>query len=474
MRGLNTALGLWATTAIACGGGNASLVIDDDIDGAAHAHAPSPPQLRQASPPAPPSDAAPAPRPDPAAGKPVSLDELLTYADQHAPALVVAIAGRQRAEAERTAASPLFPEEPIVSGAAGRRRGSGDGGEGWDFEVGLDQRVEIAGQRGTRRDAAERTGERVEAEIAGERWRVHQRVHLAFHAALVARERALAATRLREFSERLVEVANKRLTAGDISRLQVRVAEGELAMARERQIADQQQYAAARLVLAETTGWPANNPPAPAGALDAPRDTPAADRLVRTARVRHPQLVQLRAAVGEAEAKRRVAVRETWPDIDLGVSLAREADVGDGEVDIALFRIGIPLPLFRQNRGERARAAAEVRVAEAERDAEAAMLDSRVRRAASAVNAAAARVRAYGSEIVPRFQENLDLLVRAFELGEVDVLNVLVARERFLEVQRAVLDAYGDYYEAVGSLEAEVGVELWPEDRHEHEPEVPR
>jgi outer membrane protein, heavy metal efflux system len=472
MRGLITALGLWATAAFACGGPSASLI--DDIDGAAHAHVPSAPQLLQPSPPAPPADAASSPpRPEPA-GKTVSLGELLTYADQHAPALVVAIAARQRAEAERTAASPLFPEEPTVTGAAGRRRASGSGGEGWDFEVGLDQRVEIAGQRGTRRDAAERTGERVEAEIAGERWRVHQRVHLAFHAALVARERSLAATRLREFSERLLEVANKRLSAGDISRLQVRVAEGELAMARERQIAAQEEYAAARLVLAETTGWPAQSPPAPAGSLDAPRDAPAADRLVRTARVRHPQLVQQRASVREAEARRRVADRDAWPDIDLGVSLAREADVGDGEVDIALFRLGIPLPLFRQNRGERARAAAEVRVAEAERDAEAAMLDSRVRRAASAVNAAAARVRAYGSEIVPRFQENLDLLVRAFELGEVDVLNVLVARERFLEVQRAVLDAYGDYYEAVGSLEAEVGVELWPEDRHEHEPEVPR
>jgi len=49
---------------------------------------------------------------------------------------------------------------------------------------------------------------------------------------------------------------------------------------------------------------------------------------------------------------------------------------------------------------------------------------------------------------------------------------MLVARERFLEVQRAVLDSYGDYFAAVGSLEAEVGAELWPEDRHEHGQEV--
>jgi outer membrane protein, heavy metal efflux system len=185
-------------------------------------------------------------------------------------------------------------------------------------------------------------------------------------------------------------------------------------------------------------------------------------------------LLALRSTVAEAEAASRVADRTAWPDVTLGVTLAREAEVetGAGPVEVALFSLGLPIPLFRQNRGERARAAADVRVARSERDAEAAVLDSRVRRATSAVNAAAARVRAYGAEIVPRFQENLDLLVRAFELGEVDVLNVLVARERFLEVQRAVLDSYADYYEAVGSLEAEVGAELWPEDRHEHDAEV--
>ncbi|HWM86067.1 MAG TPA: TolC family protein, partial [Kofleriaceae bacterium] len=279
-----------------------------------------------------------------------------------------------------------------------------------------------------------------------------------------------AAARLHGFSERLVEVASKRLGAGDISRLQVRVAEGELAIALEKKIASEQEYLSARLTLAEVSGWPASHPPAPAGSLDPPREAPAAAALVELARARHPELVALRTAVEEAEAGRRAADRAAWPDLILGVTLAREAEVdpGAGEVDTALFSLGLPIPLFRQNRGERARAAAEVRVTRSERDAEAAVLDSRVRRATAAVNAAAARIRAYGAEIIPRFQENLDLLVRAFELGEVDVLNVLVARERFLEVQRAVLDSYRDYYEAVGSLEAEVGAELWPDDRHEH------
>jgi outer membrane protein, heavy metal efflux system len=468
MRGLNTALALWATTASACGG--APLVDHDDRGGAPHRHAAPAPQALQAPPPAPQATPAPA-RPDPAAGKPVSLEELLAFADRNAPELAVAASTRARADAARVDASPLLPDEPFVSVATGPRRARGGGTAGWDIEVGLQQRVEIAGQRGTRRAAAERLAERVEAEIAASRWQVHQRVHLAFHSALVARERVAAATQLHAFNSRLLEVANKRLAAGDISRLQVRVAEAERAIALERKIAAEQEYLAARLSLAEVSGWPADRPPAPAGTLDPPRKAPPADRLIALARARHPALVALRKTVAEAEAARRVAGRAAWPDLTLGASVAREPEVGPGggDVEVALFSLGLPLPLFRQNRGERARAEADVRVARSERDAEAAVLDSRVRRAASAVDAAAERVLAYGSEIVPRFQENLDLLVRAFELGEVDVLNVLVARERFLEVQQAVLDSYADYYRAAGALEAEVGAELWPEDRHEHE-----
>jgi hypothetical protein len=43
-------------------------------------------------------------------------------------------------------------------------------------------------------------------------------------------------------------------------------------------------------------------------------------------------------------------------------------------------------------------------------------------------------VRTYSSEVVPRFQENLNLLQRAFELGEVDILEVFVARENFMRI----------------------------------------
>ncbi len=340
--------------------------------------------------------------PDPARGQSVSLEELLAYADLHAPDLIVArTGGRARAAAERVGASLLLPDEPFVSVAAGRRRAA-DGRVGWDLEASVQQRVEVGGQRGTRRAAAQRASERIEADILSDRWNVHQRVHLIFHAAVVARERVRAAESVLAFSERVVSIAKKRLGAGDISRLQTRVAEGELAIAREKKLAANQEFLAARLLLAEVSGWPAERPPDPKGALDVPRRAPPAARLVQLARAQHPELRALRAAVSEAHARRTVADRDAWPDLTLGVSLAREADPEPGrDISIALVSLGFPLPLWRRNRGERAQAEAEVRSSRSEVEALASALDSRVRRAASAVDGAAARVEVYGSENRP-------------------------------------------------------------------------
>ena len=84
------------------------------------------------------------------------------------------------------------------------------------------------------------------------------------------------------------------------------------------------------------------------------------------------------------------------------------------------------------------------------------MVEVRLERLRTAVNAAAERVQSYGSDILPRFEENLTMLRRSFELGEIDLLRVSVA-----------LGAHVDYFAAVAALEAQVGEEIW-DDEHEH------
>jgi cobalt-zinc-cadmium efflux system outer membrane protein len=404
--------------------------------------------------------------PDPSAGSEVSLGGILAFADQRSPVLTVARSTRSRAEAARVAASILLPTNPEVSVAAGPRFGIS--GTGVDVDVTLMQQIQIAGERGARLDAADALRDLTDAEIEQMRWAVHCDVHAAFHRSLVEQERMRLAERVVTFQQEVLRVVERQISAGEAAPLALRLAQAEVAQAQQVLVAAQQAFLASRLRLAQLSGWPVATPPMPAGDVDSPRDPPPLDRLSTVARERLPSLRAGAARIREAEARSTLADREAWPRPSLGVQYRREGNpTTEGAYDIVMGVVSIPIPSFQLNQGERARARADVTVAEAELDASRRLLDGQIAEARSEVVAAAARTRAYGTEILPRFEENLMLLRRSFELGEIDILALSTGRERFLRIQSDALGAQQDYFVALAGLERVVGVDLWRDDHHE-------
>jgi cobalt-zinc-cadmium efflux system outer membrane protein len=184
---------------------------------------------------------------------------------------------------------------------------------------------------------------------------------------------------------------------------------------------------------------------------------------------RHPGIAARATAVEAAEACVQLENREAWPEPILGVAYTRER-LPNIRIDEHVVRgtIAMPIPFSQRNQQGRADARAELAVRRAEQQAFQQTLQARLTRAAAAVDADGNRIAAYGTEILPAFEGNLSLLRRAFELGEVDLLQVLVARERLLRIQQDALTAHQDYYRDVAALEAEVGTEVWPDEHHEH------
>jgi cobalt-zinc-cadmium efflux system outer membrane protein len=408
--------------------------------------------------------------PKPSETKEVSLHGILAYADQNSPLLGISRAELLRGDAAISGTKPLFPSDPTVSLSAGPRIGAD--GTGLDVSLGLQQELEISGARGLRREAAERFHDVKSMEVEEVRWVVHRRVHALFHQALVARDRTIAATDFLTFAESLVSIAERRLKAGDISPLGVRVAQGELAQAKQAKIAADGAYRSVQITLAEVAGWPATQLPVPAGELDAPRKAPDQKSLLALAEQNNTRLQTRVAQTRWAEANQHLADRDAWPKPSVGLQYTRESDsaagIGGGaEADVLLFGISLPIPLWRKNVAARSQAKAEVMVAQATHTAERQRLTARVLRAANQVDVGADRIAAYGSEILPTFEKNLTMLRRAFELGEIEVLDVSVAQRRFLEIQQSALTAYQEYYQAVSTLEQVVGAEVWPEERHD-------
>jgi len=398
---------------------------------------------------------------------PVSLGAMLAHADEHAPRMLVARAELERGQAAVEGASVVLPRNLRAGAAAGPR--IAEGARAVDFTVWLAQPIEIAGERKQRRQVAAKFQELTNNELQETQWLVHREVHAAFHAALVARERWYIVKKLLVSTEELLSVAERRLRAGDISPLQVRLAEGELAQARQTALKTERGYRSAQLELAEVSGWPPDPLPEPVGDLDEPRRVPAVKDLLRLALRRHPGIAARATAVEEAEARVRLENREAWPEPSLGVTYTREAlpNIRIHE-HIIQGTIALPIPFSQRNQQGRAHARADLAVRQAEQRAFGQALQARLTRAAMAVDADGNRIAAYGSEILPAFEGNLSLLRRAFELGEVDLLQVLVARERLLRIQQDALTAHQDYYRDVAALEAEVGAEVWPDEHHEH------
>lgn len=390
----------------------------------------------------------------------MTLDEALAHAEKHAPALAVAASRAKRSDAERAAAAPFFPSNPTLGVGGGARFGGGQ--DGADVDLGLSQELEVAGEAGLRRDAAERRAGVYDAELQRAHFDVHQRVHLSFHNALIAKEAERGAGEALTYAEQLLDVAAKQVQAGEVSPLVEKLARAEVSRAQEQLLAARQGSRSSQLELALVTGVGGGSEIVPKGALPAPEETVSLPELIALARESQPELRVRRAEIDAAKAQVTLAEREAFPKPALGVSYSAEG-VAPGSTatqQIVLATLQVPLPLWRQNDGERARANAELHIAEAEQQAVLAVLENRIAQAKARVDSDAQRIALHTSAVLPAVDENLRLVQQGFALGDSDITDVMLARERLITSRREALDAYRDYFSALAALEAEVGAEV--------------
>ena len=390
--------------------------------------------------------------------EPAPLHQILQHAMKYAPAVVLGRAGIEAGKAEIGAASPVLPSDPVISASVGRRETSS--GTGIDYSIGLQQELDLAGKRAEQLRAARLELSARQAEMLASQWLVHQQVHDTYHQALVARDRAEAARRVLAFAERLVEVSQRRLAAGETSPLPVRLAEAELAQARQGVLLAESEYDRIRLELARVAGWTKPTLLTPIGRLEAPTRLPPAEVLIRRARSEQPALRAARARLSAAQARLSAAKRRGWPNPTLGVLYENEAEPGTDPARVISGTISVPIPLWVGSTPERARARAGIAQAEGRHVALTTSLEAQIIQARQRVEANANSARVYGTEILPTLERNLALLQKAFELGEIDIHQVMVAQERFLKTQQDALQAFADYYDAWAELEATVGGEL--------------
>lgn len=340
---------------------------------------------------------------------------------------------------------------PQAEGAAGPRW-SPDG-RTVDFEVGVSQELEVAGQPVHRSAAARAALAAAEARLAARRADLTAQVRGAFGALQAAEQRVRLAEEARDLAEDALRAAEERFRAGEASRIEVNTSRAEVGRSARDRAHAQREQAAALAELKLLLALPADEDLAAAGELApaAGAETPRLEDLLVQATTR-ADLAAARAERDAAVAGRRLASAEGAPNPTVGVTYGEEEGAATLRAGLSL-----PLPLFDRNqagRGEaRARATqAELALATAER-----RVQQEVRVALARYQAAVAAAQAFGDEVLSALEENLRIVNEAYRAGEIDFLQLLLVRRETLEGRRAWIDALEELNRAQAELDRAIG-----------------
>jgi cobalt-zinc-cadmium efflux system outer membrane protein len=376
-----------------------------------------------------------------------ALQELMEdFLDRH-PAAQMARADLERAEAQaRAAGQPLYNPEIEFEYE-----------EATDITktLGVAQTFDWNGKRRARKRVARdniraayatlsTSRQDMLGELLGE---LSQRQTASEGADLAARRVAL----LKEF----LQLAEQRFAAGDVSRTDVdlaRLALSEAQMQAAAASADATATEARLNALVETPagGWPT---------LPVLPET-LGDFESTTLLQQHPALQQLRAEATAARASVSIATRNRRPDPTLAVRGGKEASDN-------LIGVTVSIPLYLRNTFR-----AELDAANAEAIRTEQRYQNELRRARSAMQAAAQRYRVTRSALgywertgLSSLQGRIETLQRLWQSGEIDTTDYLVQLQQTLdtrisavELRRATWDAWLAWLQASGTTEQWLGL----------------
>jgi len=381
----------------------------------------------------------------------VTLQDALARARQ-SPAVTAANAGVAEAEANLRAESRLLRDNPSLEINAGPRHSPT--ATTIQHSVAAEQPFEIGGRRAARIARAQADLEAANAERDATVQQYLRDVALAFITAADSDARLRLAKENETIAAELLHIAERRFDVGDIPVLDVNVAKASLSQMRSDLLVAEGAQERAAVILKARLGLPRTAALATAGDLAGATDAPTLPLLLERAAT-SPEIRAIVARVRQAEADLQAARSLRWPDLALRAEESREE-----EARILLGGVRLSLPVFNRGQGERATAAARLQRAQLELDV------ARQIAVAEAEGAFAeyTRRRTAADELknnaLPLLADTVHLTVRSYEVGEIDLAEMLTVRREALDARARYLDRLRDAAEAAVDLQTRAGILL--------------
>jgi cobalt-zinc-cadmium efflux system outer membrane protein len=355
-------------------------------------------------------------------------------------------------------ASLLLGSNPVLEGSSSKKKYPADEG-GRDFrnyEVRLSQEFEIAGQRGLRRDAAEKGLEKAGFEIRDRERVLIAEVKDAFANTLAAKSKRGLAEETVKLQEELYGFAEIKFKAGEVAALEMNLASVELGKAKRDLLLASREYRERLFALQGLVGMKPAEELALEGALpvEAP-PVPEKDGLSRLAASRRPDMQAASAGVDASASAAMLATREAFPNLTVAGFYEK-----DERATISGMMLSLPLPLFNRNQADRRQAQtrslqAVVRQGNLERS-----IARELEEAYSGLVTAVEELALFRKEILDKALENLELMNLSYKEGKIGFFEVRLAQKDSLDAQLAYLDSQLRTQLAMNALEKASGGSL--------------
>jgi cobalt-zinc-cadmium efflux system outer membrane protein len=355
-------------------------------------------------------DAGAAAQPDPLAGGPVEVDELVQLAVGRNPRLAKATFAIDAAQGKYVQAG-LYPN-PVLA-VTGDELGDRTGPGGIITAPQFSQEIVTGRKLSLSQAVAATEVDQATLALLAERYAVVASVRAAFYDLYALEQRVLVLDELVKLATEAVKNGKTLLDNKQIARLDLVQLEVELERFRARAEAARRELPGTRKRLAAAVG----DPRLPLGAVSGPfEEVPLydPDRTLDTVLAAHPEIRSARVGVERAQAAIRRAEVEPIPNLTLSTGYTYQ---GQNKSNDWLLGVSAPIPVWNRNQGNIRTARAELGMAiqdigRVEND-----LAERVATALRTYSAALKEASLYKLEILPRAEETYKLSLKRSKGG---------------------------------------------------------
>ena len=328
--------------------------------------------------------------------------------------------------------------------------------------IGFTQQFPVAGRIARQKEVARVDIDLATAEIREAEWKLAGDVANGFYGALVLGRQVEARDRLIDFDQQLVDVARRRLSAAEVSEIDVTMAQIDLERVRQERallLSDRTtQIGHLNVLLGRTAAQPLS--------LDETLSTseafPALAELQRRALERRPDLRSAILKADRARADTKLALSERWEDWTLGLGVESSRSVIEGappqpSTNQLALSLSIPLPLADNKKGRIDETLASGQQAVAQIAALRHSIGNEVASDLAEVKRLQDATLDYQRTLIPMTERSLSLVQRSYSQGQLTITEVVQAARQQSDLNVAYLNTLNLYLQAVAKLRTVTG-----------------